>query len=151
MADLSAQVEAVGNLRQSASIGSVDQPEVSLLTLVDRLARMEGLLVGLQNSIIQGQGQTSAFMARVERLEQRQLELEKTQVTREDLKELSSKVDDLIQAEARQSGGVGVASWSLSALASWGAVIIAVLALIGVGVNRDRIDQQQIPSQHSKQ
>jgi hypothetical protein len=126
----------------------VDQPEVSLLTLVDRLARMEGLLVGLQNSIIQGQSQTSAFMARVERLEQRQVELETRQVTKEDLRDLSTKVDNLIKAEARHSGGVGVATWSISTVAGWAAVLIALLALVGVGMNRERIQQQTTPPQH---
>lgn len=121
--------------------------EVSLVTLVDRLGRLEGLLVGLQNSIVQSQSQTSAFMARVERLEQRQVELESRQVTKDDLKDLSTKVDNLIRAEATQRGGVGVASWSLSTLANWGAFIIAVLALIGVGVNRERLQQQDLPRQ----
>lgn len=119
--------------------------QVSFVTLVDRLGRLEGLLVGLQNSIVQSQGQTSAFMARVERLEQRLVELETRQVTKADLKEISSKVDNLIQAEARQSGGVGVASWSVTNLANWLALIIAILALVGVGVNRERL-LEQVPT-----
>lgn len=116
--------------------------QVSFVTLVDRLGRLEGLLVGLQNSIVQSQGQTSAFMARVERLEQRLVELETRQVTKADLKEISNKVDNLIQSEARQAGGVGVASWSVTNLANWLALIIAILALVGVGVNRERILEQ---------
>lgn len=120
---------------------------MSFVTLVDRLGRLEGLLVGLQNSIVQGQSQTAAFMARVERLEQRQVELESRQVTKEDLKDLSTKVDNLIRAEAAQRGGVGVARWSVTSLASWLAVILAAMALIGVGVNRDRILEQSPPRQ----
>ena len=119
--------------------------QVSYVTLVDRLGRLEGLLVGLQNSIVQGQTQTSAFMARVERLEQRQVELESRQVTKDDLKDLSTKVDNLIKAEASQRGGVSVASWSVSNFANWLAVVIAVLALIGVGVNRERLLEQSQP------
>jgi hypothetical protein len=46
-----------------------DPGDISMMTLVDRLAKLEGLLIGLQNSIVQGQSQTSASMARVERLE----------------------------------------------------------------------------------
>ena len=117
----------------------MDEP-FSYVALVDRLGRLEGLLVGLQNSIVHSQTQTSAFMARVERLEQRQVELETRQVTKEDLKDLSTKVDNLIRSEANQRGGVSVASWSFAHMANWAAVIIAVLALIGVGANRERLN-----------
>lgn len=123
----------------------MDDP-VSYVNIVDRLGRLEGLLVGLQNSIVQGQTQTSAFMARVERLEQRQVELESRQVTKDDLKDLSTKVDNLIKAEATQRGGVSVASWSFSNIVNWLAFFVAVLALIGVGVNRERLLQQPAPA-----
>lgn len=122
----------------------MDDP-VSYVNIVDRLGRLEGLLVGLQNSIVQGQTQTSAFMARVERLEQRQVELEARQVTKDDLKDLSTKVDNLIKAEAAQRGGVSVASWSFSNIVNWLAFFVAVLALIGVGVNRERLLEQATP------
>ncbi|MFZ9061290.1 MAG: hypothetical protein ACO218_08720 [Steroidobacteraceae bacterium] len=125
-----------------------DPGEISLMTLVDRLAKLEGLLIGLQNSIVQGQSQTSASMARVERLEQRLVELETRQVTKQDLAQLSAKVDSLIAADATRRGGTAVASWSLGTGASWAAVIIALLALVGVGLNREREAQQQLPPQH---
>ena len=124
-----------------------DPGEISLMTLVDRLAKLEGLLIGLQNSIVQGQAQTSASMARVERLEQRLVELETRQVTKQDLAALSTKVDSLIAADASRRGGTAVASWSLGTGASWAAVIIALLALVGVGINREQM-QQQLPQQH---
>lgn len=120
-----------------------DPGEISLMTLVDRLAKLEGLLIGLQNSIVQGQSQTSASMARVERLEQRLVELESRQVTKADLAQLSAKVDSLIAADATRRGGAAVATWSLGTGASWAAVLIALLALVGVGMNRERIQQQQ--------
>lgn len=116
---------------------------VSLVSVIDRLAKLEGLLVGLQNSIVQGQSQTSAFMARVERLEARQVELERTMVTSADISALSEKVDRLVAADARQQGGTAVASWSLTTLAAWGAAIIALLALVGVGINREQLHEQQ--------
>jgi hypothetical protein len=119
--------------------------DISLMTLVDRLAKLEGLLIGLQNSIVQGQSQTSASMARVERLEQRLVELETRQVTKQDLAQLSAKVDSLIAADASRRGGTAVASWSLGTGASWAAVIIALLALVGVGLNREQIQQQEFP------
>jgi hypothetical protein len=121
--------------------------EISLITLIDRLAKLEGMLLGLQNSIVQSQSQVTSFMARVERLEQRQIELEKCQVTRDDMRELSEKVDDLIASEARQRGGLGMAGWSFSQAINLAAVIIALIALVGVGINRERlvkIDQEQL-------
>ena len=125
-----------------------DPGDISMMTLVDRLAKLEGLLIGLQNSIVQGQSQTSASMARVERLEQRLVELETRQVTKQDLAQLTAKVDSLLAADATRRGGTAVASWSLGTGASWAAVIIALLALIGVGLNREHEAQQQLPPQH---
>jgi hypothetical protein len=121
--------------------------EISLITLIDRLAKLEGMLLGLQNSIVQSQGQVTSFMSRVERLEQRQIELEKCQVTRDDMRELSEKVDGLIASEARQRGGLGMAGWSVSQVINLAAVIIALIALVGVGINRERLvnlDQEQL-------
>lgn len=70
--------------------------------------------------------------------------LETRQVTREDLQELSKKVDALVASEARQEGGVSAASWSLTTLAPWLALLVALLALMGVGP----ADHQPQPSTH---
>jgi hypothetical protein len=121
--------------------------DISLMTLVDRLAKLEGLLIGLQNSIVQGQSQTSASMARVERLEQRLVELESRQVTKADLAQLSAKVDQLVSSDASRRGSTAATTWTLGTGANWAAVIIALLALVGVGV-RERAAQQQLPPQH---
>lgn len=120
-----------------------DNDQATTLAIVDRLARLEGLLVGLQSSISQSQVQWAGSQARVERLEQRLVELETRQVTREDLKSLADKVDALVTADARQVGGVSAVSWSIANLAPWLALIVAILALIGVGANRQEIQQQQ--------
>lgn len=120
-----------------------EQDQATTIGIIDRLGRLEGLLVGLQNSISQSQAQWAGSQARVERLEARLVELESRQVTREDLKSLAEKVDSLISAEARQSGGVGLASWSITNLANWLAVVIALLALVGVGINRENILRQE--------
>lgn len=120
-----------------------DQP--SLLTLVDRLAKLEGLLIGLQNSIIQGQQQTSAFMSRVERLETRQVELERNMVTKDDIQCLVAKVDTIAANDARQQGGTALAKWSASQLGSWAAVLISLLTLVGVGVTREQSQQPATP------
>lgn len=121
-----------------------DNDQATTLAIVDRLARLEGLLVGLQSSISQSQVQWAGSQARVERLEQRLVELETRQVTREDLKSLADKVDALVTADARQVGGVSAVSWSIANLAPWLALIVAILALIGVGANRQEIQQQRI-------
>lgn len=128
-----------------------EQDQATTIGIIDRLGRLEGLLVGLQNSISQSQAQWAGSQARVERLEARLVELESRQVTRDDLKALAEKVDSLISAEARQSGGVSVASWSLTNLANWIAVILALLALVGVGVNRENILRQENPPSQQHQ
>jgi hypothetical protein len=119
-----------------------DQP-ISLINLVDRLGKLDGLLMGLQLSINQGQAQTSAFMARVERLEARQVELERNMITRDDISQLVAKVDKLGNSDARTQGGRAVATWSASALATWAAIAISVLALLSTAVQRERIQGLQ--------
>lgn len=117
--------------------------QISLVSVIDRLAKLEGLLVGLQNSIVQGQSQTSAFMTRIERLEQRQVEIEKTMVTDADIAALTTKVDALITADAKQQGGTAIASWSINTLAAWGAILISLFTLIGLNVDFNNTQQQQ--------
>lgn len=121
----------------------IEPDQATTMAIVDRLGRLEGLLVGLQNSISQSQAQWAGSQARVERLEERLVALEARQVTRDDLRALSEKVDALVASEARQSGSVSLAGWSLTNLAPWIAVLVAVLALIGVGANREAIHQER--------
>lgn len=121
-------------------MGESDQ--ATTMAIVDRLGRLEGLLVGLQSSISQSQAQWAGSQARVERLEQRLVELESRQVTRDDLKSLADKVDALVTADARKSGGVTAVSWSFTNLAPWLALIVAILALVGVGANREALQQR---------
>lgn len=120
-----------------------DPDQAAIMAIVDRLGRLEGLLVGLQNSISQSQQQWAGSQARVERLEQRLVELESRQVTRDDLKELAAKVDELVASDARQSAGVGLAGWTVTNVATWLAVVVAILALVGVGANREVLQQQE--------
>lgn len=119
------------------------EPDATTLGIIDRLGKLEGLLVGLQNSIGQSQSQWAGSQARVERLEERLVALESRQVTRDDLRALSEKVDALVASEAKQSAGVSLAGWGVTNLAPWLAVVVAVLALIGVGVNREALQQQE--------
>lgn len=124
--------------------------ESPMLAIVDRLGRLEGLITGLQASISQGQASTAAFMARVERLEQRQVELERNMVTGADIKSLTEKVDSLVTSEASRKGGTAVATWSVGQLVTWGALVIAILSLIGVGVNRESMKHQQQTQEESR-
>lgn len=111
--------------------------------LGERLARMEGILVGLQASISQSRADGAAFMARVERLEQRQVELEREMITRDDIAALAADVKALSASDAKQQGGTALAGWGAQAIGNWAAVIIALLALIGVGTNRERMNSEQ--------
>lgn len=97
--------------------------------IIDRLGKLEGLLMGLQASIVQSQAQVTGFMSRVESLERRLVELEKVQVTRTDLEALGAKVDALAVSDARSRGGVGVAGYltttvtaAVAAAAAWAAL-----------------------------
>lgn len=102
----------------------------NLLGIIDRLGKMEGLLIGLQTSLNQSQAQVTGFLSRVEGLEKRLVELEKGQVTRADLEALGKKVDALVTSDARQSGGVGVLGYVVTtvvALVAAGAAIAALL------------------------
>lgn len=118
------------------------EPGSLSLQLVDRLGKLEGLIIGLQTSIGQSQAQTTAFMGRVERLEARQVELERNMITKDDISQLVAKVDQLTTSEARQQGGTAVAGWSARTISSWAAVAISLLALFGVGVQRERLNHQ---------
>ena len=128
----------------------VNDPDSSMLAVVDRLGKLEGLLVGLQNSISQGQAATAAFMARVERLEQRQVELERNMVTTAHIAALSEKVDSLVTSEATRRGATGAVQWSAGQVVAWAAVVVAALALVGVGINQERLQGLPTPSQQSR-
>lgn len=116
-----------------------------MLAVVDRLGKLEGLLVGLQNSISQGQASTAAFMARVERLEQRQVELERNMITSADIASLSAKVDKLIASEAGIRGATGAVQWSAGHIVAWAAVAVTALGLIYVALERNQVESERPP------
>jgi hypothetical protein len=127
------------------------ESENPMLAIVDRLGRLEGLITGLQASITQSHASTAAFMTRVERLEQRQVELERNMVTADDIKSLAQKVDSLVTSDASRRGGADVAKWSITQVLAFGALLTAVISLIGVGFNREAIQQQEQTQQEQKQ
>ena len=112
-----------------------------------RLGRLEGMILGLQGSInAQGQ-QTTQFLVRVERLEERQLSLERNVATIDDFHDLVRKVDGLVVDDAAQKGRQAASQFAIPALAQWLAVVVSFLALVGVGINRQTIEQNQPPPQ----
>lgn len=115
-------------------MGEADQ--ATTIGIIDRLARLEGMLVGLQNSIGQSQQQWASSQRKVELLEQRLVQLEANQVTRGDMKELSAKVDALINKNAQTAGGTGVLSWAVRNGAQWVAVLLSLFAISEVASNR---------------
>ena len=122
------------------------EPPVSLISVVERLAKMEGLLQGLQNTLVQSQSQTATFMAKVGDLERRQVELERAMVTSADMQQLSEKVDRLITSEARLQGRASQTQFALPVIAQWGALLVALLALVSTTVNRQELEQQRTPT-----
>lgn len=120
--------------------------EATTIGIIGRLGKLEGLIVGLQSSVTQSQDQWNLSQAKVARLEERLVQLEARQVTREDLKSLTDKVDKLITSEAAQSGGITVANWSIKNIATWAAILISGLALLSSWINREsiKIEEQQI-------
>ena len=94
----------------------------------DRLGRMEGMLVALQGLISQSQIQWNTTNHRTDLLEQRLLKLEQTHVTKDDLKELTNKVDQLITSSSTQRGSINAATWTVTNLAPWLAVALALAA-----------------------
>lgn len=117
-----------------------------LLAIVDRLGKLEGLITGLHNSITQGQTSAAAWMTRVERLEQRHIELERRMVTVDHLRELSKKVDSLVSSDASMKGGRAVATWSIGQIVVIAGILITFLSVFSIGT---RQPPAQAPPQHS--
>jgi hypothetical protein len=130
---------------------AMSDQDSSMIAVVDRLGKLEGLIMGLQSSISQGQTTAAAFMSRVERLEQRQVELERNMVTTTHIAALTEKVDSLVASDAVRRGGTATATWTAGQLVAWVAVIISLLALVGVGMNREALHEQPSSSPQQRQ
>jgi hypothetical protein len=118
-----------------------------LLPIVEKLAKMEGLLLGLQNDLKNTYSYTAAAIAKVETLEKRQVELERSMVTKADIAALLAKVDTLVSSDASRKGATNVATWSITNIVPYLALLVSLLALVGVGTNRQNIiDNIQQPS-----
>lgn len=135
----------LGKLNQTHPVPAVTAGEDG--PIYERLGRLEGLLIGLQAGLGQQRDSVAQFLSRIERLEQRQVQLEAHQVTREDLRDLRDTVDRLVNAEATARGSRSFADGMATKLAPWGALLVAVLALLGVGQNRKVLDNRLPPTE----
>jgi hypothetical protein len=118
-----------------------------LLPIVESVAEMRGMLLAMQNDLKHSQTYTTSALAKVEGLEKKQFDLESRMVTRDDLAALVVKVDTLISSDASRKGATNVATWSITNLVPYLALLVSLLALVGVGTNRQTIiDDIQQPS-----
>ena len=114
-----------------------------ILPIVDRLAKLEGLIMGLQTHITNSQTHTAGAIAKVETLEQRQIELERNMVTKADIAGLNEKVDALVSSDASRKGATFLATWSVNSIATWLALIISLFALVENVMNGSAVDDNQ--------
>lgn len=130
------------------------QPEEaapSLYGVSVRLVRVETLIHTLVQATNQSQNVTAAFMQRMEAMEQRQTKLESNMATRDDLQKLCTDITSVRLNDAEQRGGTKIASWSVDKLLSIIAIIVSLVAVFGVGQNREKINTiQSTPSQSAQ-
>lgn len=122
--------------------------ENHLYALFERVGNLAGqfntLHQTLLTSLSAAQQRDAASSERIEGLERRMNSLEQSLVTRSDFQGLTDMVGDMRTEIARLRGG-GLA---LAGLAPWLALIISLLALIGVGRNQSemlRLEQRTAP------
>lgn len=77
-------------------------------------------------------------MQRVHALEKRQAAMEASLITKNDIEKIWQAINALTKADAAETGGRRL----VRELATWSAVVIAGLALLGVGQNRRIIDER---------
>lgn len=126
-------------------------PEASenhLYALFERVGNLAGqfntLHQTLLTSLSAAQQRDAASSERIEGLERRMNSLEQSLVTRSDFQGLTDMVGNMRTEIAKLRGG-GLA---LAGLAPWLALIISLLALIGVGRNQSemlRLEQRTAP------
>lgn len=114
-----------------------------LYALFERVGTLAGQVTTLHQTLLTNlaaaQQRDAASSERIEGLERRMSGLEQSLVTREDFKVLAGMVGDMRAEVARLRGGGS----ALTGLAPWLAVVIALLALIGVGRNRTEMLQHE--------
>ena len=107
-----------------------------LMPIVESVAEMRGMLLAMQNDL-----------AKVEGLEKRQFDLESRMMTKDDLAALTVKVDTLIASDAVRKGATNVATWSITNLVPYLALLVALLALVDANLGRNEVIQETIRQQ----
>jgi hypothetical protein len=118
-----------------------------LLPIVESVAEMRGMLLAMQNDLKHSQTYTTSALAKVEGLEKKQFDLESRMVTRDDLAALMVKVDTLISSDASRKGATNVATWSITNLVPYLALLVALLALVDANLGRNEVIQETIRQQ----
>ena len=118
-----------------------------LLPIVESVAEMRGMLLAMQNDLKHSQTYTTNALAKVETLEKRQVELERTMVTKADIAALLAKVDTLVSSDASRKGATNVATWSITNLVPYLALLVALLALVDANLGRNEVIQETIRQQ----
>lgn len=116
------------------------------IRLAERLGKLEGMLTGLQSTLHAQNQQTTQFLVRIEKIEQRQLEMERSVATGGDLRDLAEKVDHLLAADARNEGRTSLGRYAVPLMAQWSAVLVAAMALTGVRLHLFGQPQSQPPA-----
>ena len=118
-----------------------------LLPIVESVAEMRGMLLAMQNDLKHSQTYTTNALAKVETLEKRQVELERSMVTKADIAALLAKVDTLVSSDASRKGATNVATWSITNLVPYLALLVALLALVDANLGRNEVIQETIRQQ----
>jgi hypothetical protein len=120
-------------------------PEAALAFLVSEVQHLRNDLDGRGESLRRLEEAWRTHdrqeMQRVHALEKRQAAMEASLITKDDIKAIWEAINALGKADAAQVGG-----WRLvRELAPWAAVVVAALALAGVGQNRHLINERTSP------
>ena len=118
-----------------------------LLPIVESVAEMRGMLLAMQNDLKHSQTYTTNALAKVETLEKRQVELERSMVTKADIAALLAKVDTLVSSDASRKGATNVATWSITNLVPYLALLVALLALVDANLGRTEVIQETLRQQ----
>lgn len=106
----------------------------------ERLGRLEGLIQGLHQSVTQSQNFFAAYITRIEQLEKRQIELERQMLTREELRDLVRRVENISSSQQKSIGEDEGTRWSIQQVLTVATVIVAALALLMTIVDRNPPD-----------
>ena len=119
-----------------------------LVGTVDSLTKAVGKQEeSLHTAIKRCEGQSAAYLKRLEEMERRFYTLESNLVTREDFKDLSDTVQKLSESSARREGGTSFLGVVSDKAATWLTLIIAGAALVVSLTSREAPAPKGLPEQ----